>query len=179
VPFSGLKVIFDRTSEVLAAVRTLTNTRVLVGVPAEKASRNGPILNSQLAYIHDNGAPEANIPARPFMKPGIKDVQNQIEEGLRKAGDLALGKGGAAAVERQFERIGTLASVAIKNKISAGIPPPLKESTLRARAARGRKGAKKELERRAQGQAASLEFAIPLIDTGAMRNSITYVVRKK
>lgn len=175
---NGLTVLFDRTAEFLEGVKVLTTTRVLVGVPADKAGRSEAIDNASLAYIHDRGAPEANIPARPFMKPGIASVQDKIEAGLKKAGELALSNGGAA-VARQYERVGTLARDAIKRKINEGIPPPLAESTLKARARRGRKGAVKELARRAKGLPADIVYAKPLIDTGQLRNAISYVVRKK
>jgi hypothetical protein len=55
----------------------------------------------------------------------------------------------------------------------------LSEVTLRRRAAKGRKGAKKELMRRAQGLAPSTAFAKPLIDSAQMRNALNYVIRAK
>ena len=48
---------------VAESVRILANSRLLVGFPAESAGRDeGPLTNAALAYIHDNGAPEAGIP---------------------------------------------------------------------------------------------------------------------
>jgi hypothetical protein len=68
---------------------------------------------------------------------------------------------------------------AVRTKITDGPFAPLADSTLRARARRGRKGAVAELKSRAQGNAPNNANAKPLIDTGQLRKSITYVVRKK
>jgi len=158
---SGVTVVFDQVSKVLAGVGHLASTRVLVGVPAEKAERKDGegISNASLAYIHDKGAPEANIPARPFMEPGIQSAKAGIEDGLKKAGEFAF-DARPEAVERQFQRVGTIARDAIKMKITDGPFAPLKPATIAARKRRGRTGTK------------------PLIDTGSLRNSINYVVRK-
>lgn len=170
---------------VLKNVRALTRTDVLVGVPAENAARDpepgetgqGPN-NAALAYIHDTGLPEQNIPARPFMLPGIMAAEPAITKYLGMAGQQAL-IGDAAGVERMQHAAGLAAQNAIRGKINEGIAPALSERTLKARAARGRKGAKKELAARAKGEAPTLTNAKPLVDTGALRNSITYVIRAR
>lgn len=56
---------------------------------------------------------------------------------------------------------------------------PLADSTVEARARRGRKGAKAELARRAAGESPGTELVKPLIDTGQYRRAITHVVRDK
>jgi hypothetical protein len=112
------------------------------------------------------------------MAPGIKDAQSQISDGLGEAAKLAL-DGKAAAVERQLHRVGLAAEKGIKTKINDGVPPPLAMSTIRGRARRGRKGAKKALAAFASGKASvPLEWVKPLVDTGQMRNAITHVLKK-
>src|SRR5260363_213287 len=64
-------------------------------------------------------------------------------------------------------------------KMTEGPFKPRAESTLQARARRGRIGAAIELERRRRGHTPENANAKPLIDTGQLRKSITYVVRKK
>jgi len=175
----GAKTLIDNVAKVIGGIETLATTRVMVGVPAEKGSRTDgePINNAALAYIHDNGAPEAGIPARPFLRPGVDAKKAEIEAGFEKVGRAAL-DGRTEAVERGFHAVGLIGQNAVRAKINEGVPPPLAESTLRARAARGRKGAAQELANRKAGMPASTELAKPLIDTGQLRNAQTYVIRK-
>jgi hypothetical protein len=157
----GLQTIVDNVAKVAAGIATLSSTRVMVGVPAEKGARKdgSPISNAGLAYVHENGAPEAGIPARPFLKPGIEAKQSEITAALEKTGKAAL-DGNLAGADRGFNITGLIGQNAVRAKINEGVPPPLKPATLAARRARGRTGDK------------------PLIDTGALRNSLTYVIRK-
>lgn len=174
----GVRIMQDRVPDLLGAINELRTIRVMVGVPDDKAGRReGEINNAALAYIHENGAPEAHVPARPFLKPGIATVQKEIEAGLEVAAQLAL-DGWRNAVVRQFNRVGLRAVSAIRAYMTRGIPPPLAESTLRERARRGRKGAAKELARRAKGLPAGVSLAKPLIDTDQLRQAITYVLRR-
>ena len=169
-----IKVI-DRMSQVVEAVAMLSSTRVMVGVPAEEAPRDDAdssttINNAALAYIHDNGAPEANIPPRPFMGPGIEEAKEAIVSGLAKAGKLAF-EGKGEAVDRQFHRVGMIARDSIKRKVTTGPFTALKPRTIEAR------------RRRSTGsnyrrKAVKASDTRPLIDTGAMRNAINYVLRK-
>lgn len=171
-------MVLDKAAQVFEGIAALAAKRVMVGIPADNTDRkdDGPITNAALGYIHENGAPEVNIPARPWLVPGVKSDQQNITDGLKVAGELAL-DGNPQGVERQFHRVGLRTSSAVKAYLNAGVAPPLAESTLRGRAARGRKGAKKELANRAAGGTASTELAKPLIDTAQMRNAVTYVVR--
>ncbi len=67
----------------------------------------------------------------------------------------------------------------MKNHIKAANFTPLADSTVEARARRGRKGAKAELARRAAGESPGTTLAKPLYDTGKYLASITHVVRDK
>lgn len=178
----GLVVKVDRLTQLVKSINELTAKEVLVGVPAAEAGREAaeddgkPINNAALAYIHETGAPEANIPARSFLVPGIQDNQRALERELKRAADQALlGKRGN--VTGALNRVGLVAQAGVRRKINSGDFPPLSDATLRARARRGRKGAQEELDRRAKGEAPSTESAKPLIDTGQLRNSINYVIR--
>lgn len=160
-----MTIVSDRVSGVLAGINVLGTTRVMVGIPAAEATRSDDddaasgINNAALGYIHDNGAPEANIPARPFLEPGIRAVQDKIEAGLRTAADAAMA-GRPEAVDRAYHAIGLKAQAAVRSKITTGPFVELKPRTLANRRRRGRNGTK------------------PLIDTGQLRNAIAYVIRK-
>jgi hypothetical protein len=90
--------------ELRASLSILADVEVLVGVPEETTDvRNEDgqeyITNAALAYIHDNGEPSANIPARPFMVPGITAVQEKIAGQLRKVATRGLTDPDTVAVE--------------------------------------------------------------------------------
>lgn len=180
--------------ELAEALKLLADIDILVGYPedAEDAERHDEsgkpedLTNATLAYIHDNGAPEANIPARPFMAPGIKDVEEKLADKLGEILKAVLIGKGTAVVERGLIQVGTIAALGIQKKINEGIPPPLSDYTLRQRMKNNRKngggarkGAKEELDRRGRGEAPSTEFAKTLVDTAQMRNATTYALRSK
>ncbi len=154
---------------VFASVKELTKSQVLVGVPGantprnadeEEAKKGEPINNATIGYIMEFGAPNANIPARPHLMPGISDAKDTIADQLKKGAQQALaGKAGAADIA--LNKVGLIASSAVKARITEGPFTPLAETTLRARRARGRTGEK------------------PLLDTGQYRNAQTYVIRPK
>ena len=181
---SGLIVLVDNVIKTLEAITELASHNVMVGIPDEKAGRReGAISNAALGYIHENGAPEANIPARPFLLPGVKSVQTELNEGFKKAGELAL-DGKKEGVMRQFHRIGLLAQNAVRKKISEGIPPPLAPSTIKGRMRRIKGKARKAKIDAAiaagtpfSKQGGAEGIFTPLLVTGQLRNAITYVIR--
>lgn len=179
---TGVQVTKKNLQDVIASVRALAASEVLVGVPEEKTERDDgvPLTNAALAYIHDNGAPEAHIPARPFMVPGIKRAEAEIEKRLSMALKAAM-RGNMVAAEGQMMAAGLAAQLGIQKTINDGIPPPLAIATLKKRAAKGRKGAQYELKRRAKGldPIAGMQLAKPLVDTGELRKSITFVIRSR
>ncbi len=168
----------------------LANMEVLAGFPEETTDEHAqrdadgeePITNAALAYIHDNGAPEVNIPQRQFMIPAIEENQDKITNQLVRAARsvlLATGNRDAGRTRDALAAVGLAAERAIKKKINEGVPPPLSEYTLRQRAERGRKGAQAELDARAQGLPPGTDLAKPLVDTANMRNAATYVIRNR
>lgn len=170
---SGMTVVLDKVAEVAGAIRFLGETRVMVGVPETKDERRDekqPIGNAALAYIHSNGEPAANIPAREFLIPGLKNSQPQITDGLKNAGRLAL-DGKREAAKRQLVAVGLIGVNAVRAKLQEGIPPPLKPATI---AARRRRSKGSTYRRKAQ----SATETTPLIDTAQLRNAIATVLRE-
>lgn len=171
----------DKVRHVLDGLQGLERVEVLVGIPAAEAPREneepeGPINNAALGYIHEHGAPEANIPERPFLIPGIAENEEAIARRMRSVVAESL-KGNRGNPRQALEKVGQVAANGVKRKINSGDFTPLSDETLRRRAAKGRKGAQEELDRRAAGEAPGTDLAKPLIDTGQLRNSITYVIR--
>lgn len=160
-------------------LRLLAKTEVLVGFPEDTADRQvGGVSNATLGYIHDNGAPEQNIPQRQFMTPGIEAAKDQITRALQRGVEASLA-GNTDAAEQAMHTAGLVAKLSIQRFINDGIPPPLAAYTLKARARRGRKGAKEELALRATGAAPTLANAKPLVDTAQMRNAVNYAIRAR
>ncbi len=190
---NGVRITGRGMLDVRKDLELLTRTSVLVGFPDETADREPEegeadtgITNAALGYIHDNGAPEQNIPARPFMEPGIDLVRDPITDKLGQTMKAVLRGGGQEKIEQGLSQVGIKAVLGIKNTITDGIPPPLSDATLRARMRKkrkngvgARKGAAIELDRRWDGQDASTEFAKPLVDSAQMLNAVTYVIRPK
>ena len=140
------------------------------------ASKSKPrIGNASLAYIHDNGAPSANIPARPFMKPGVAKAQERINRFLLEAARAKMnGDEGGCLVA--LHKTGMVAQNSIRNVIRLGENfAPLKRATLLARTRSTQSRIKQwhgdKAER--EGIMGSMK---PLIDTGQLLKSIIYVV---
>lgn len=135
-----------------------TGKSVLVGIPASKAARDAEskMTNVDIAYIQNFGSPEANIPSREFMRPGVVKAQSKIVKALRLAGQAAFN---GEAPDKYLHMAGLVAQASIKAKLTDGPFLPLAASTVAARLHRGKKSDK------------------PLIDTGQLRNSINYVIR--
>ena len=152
----------DRLKEIVTAIDALVKKEVLVGIPDGSPDRkdNEPISNAAIGYIQETGSPVNNIPARPFLVPGVADVQRQVADRLGAGAGAAL-DGDLEAAERQMGAAGMIASSSAKHKINSNIQPELKESTLEARRRRG------------------VTRENTLVDTGSLRNAITYVIRKK
>lgn len=165
----GLTTVSDNAANLRATIAALAKRQVLVGVPASTAGRSdGPIDNATLGYIHEFGSPAANIPARPFLHPGVASVGAKIAARLRVAAKLAL-DGKKSNLDRALTAVGLLAQNAVRAKITAGPFEPLSPRTRRKR------------ERKLKGEklTASLADRRPLIDTGALRRAITYVIRDR
>jgi hypothetical protein len=161
-----VRTVVDNSATFLKAQKELRSSQVLVGIPAEKAPRTSeeakgmPINNAALGYIHNYGMPSQNIPARPFLEPGIKNAGSQITNYFGKAGVAAL-EGNTSGVLKNLTAAGIVAASSVRAKINSGPFEPLKASTLAARHRRGRTGEK------------------PLIDTAQLLRSISFILRKQ
>lgn len=176
----GMRITVDKLADVVSNINALLKQDVLVGIPASETERKAgdPISNAELGYIHENGSPANNIPARPFLVPGVANASEDIEQQMRKAADAAL-NGQRRKISERLNAAGMVARDSVKDEINSGDFAPLSDATLKARAARGRKGAQAELASRAAGNAPDNANARPLIDTSQLRNAVNYVVRDK
>lgn len=187
-----MQITKDKLTAVVQSINSLVGKQVLVGFPEATASREdeegAAVTNAQLGYIHEFGAPGANIPARPFLIPGVRKGEKAYMPHLRAAADTALQAGSQDKVDKALTAAGMIAASSAKHEIHTGDFAPLKPSTIRARKyARGTESRREsedrymELVRSGVAPAAAQEEAgiRPLINSGQLSNAITSVVRKK
>jgi hypothetical protein len=172
------------------ALAILKTHEVMVGIPEDttgrKKAKGTPVNNAELLFIHTNGSPANNIPPRPVLEPAIKHNKERISKSYKKAIDAALdgdmggvlpaldaaGLNGQNIVRKYFTESNgweknSDVTVYGSNEYSKDEVPvqKLKKDGTR------RKMPKKPI---IKGKGSSR----PLIDTGEMRKSITYVVRE-
>lgn len=154
----GVTVTKDIGEAVLRNIEKMDGARVLIGIPANKTARQDDgQSNAALGYLHENGSPRRNIPARPFLVPAVKDAAPKLLNVLKaSAADATTDP---LAIDKGLNRAGLLAQAAVKNWIRNGVGfAPLSPETIAMRQEQGYMGTK------------------PLIRTGQLLNSINYVV---
>ncbi len=89
--FMGTKALI-RTGSMVRAIQVIKKGpfQVTVGIPSGKTGR-GNVLLADLARIHEEGAPAANIPARPFMRPVFEAERKNIAKNVMKGVGKNLG----------------------------------------------------------------------------------------
>ena len=175
----------------LGNLEALTKKEVFVGIPQEEAGRPGgdAVNNAELLYLHTNGvrssgmraemqpninsgmkysaahslyvhthgSPAYAVPPRPVLEPSIRDSKEAIGKQIAGAYRAAM-HGDMIGAERGLE----LAGMVAQNAAHAWFEnpnnkwPPNSARTIKAKGSDS-----------------------PLIDTGEMRKSITYVIRDK
>lgn len=166
----------DRVDSIVRALRKLAEKEVLIGVPDSNAERDGNFSNATIAFISEFGSPAANIPPRPHFVPGILDAKDRIVAQMKKAALAAL-DGKQDKVDAALNAVGIIGQNAVKARITGGLTPPLKPTTVSAHLrARGLTAKQKAKRYDKYGDSAGEK---PLILTGAYLNSITYVIRAK
>lgn len=147
------KDIYDKFKQ---SLKKISKVDLLVGVPQEETQREAgskSITNAELMFIHTNGSPAKNIPPRPTIEPTINENKARITKMFSEGVKNALSEDGST---KDIEKLGIWLMNKIKAKFGSDELAPDSPATI----------AKKKSDR-------------PLIDTGQLRNSITYVIRKK
>lgn len=171
----------------------LADLDILVGIPQEGSSREGlkDITNAELAYIHTHGirkrsmilemdeemdrgtpyskayelyirahgSPLWRAPPRPIIEPAIEDPENKkiIAENLKKAAQAALDEDRNQALIELKK-----AGITAQNVVRDWFTNPKNNWAPNSPFTVERKGSDR-----------------PLVDTGELRKSITYVIRRK
>lgn len=156
-----VEVTFDNYKKVMKGLDFLEKSGVYVGIPESETSRpdDKTVTNAELLFIHTNGSPVNNVPARPVIEPALEKDSDRLSKMMEK---VVL-----SALENDFEKAEKnlkLTGMRGQNVSRAWFTdpenkwPPNSPSVERAKRKKGSTNPR------------------PLIDTGELRKSITYVV---
>lgn len=183
-----LRIEEDHSEELLLALDELARVEILVGIPSDSdpehfdeggrvaaqgeerrpTEEGGIQSNATLGYIHEHGSPVNNVPARPWLGPGVEESKGTWLRYMQQAGEAALTfPHDSLKMERGLHAAGMAAVSSVKVRIVSGLEPPLKPATIRARQ-----------RRTPSRQAATSADVTPLVDTAQLLNSISYVIKK-
>lgn len=159
----SVEKVFDQLEEKMKKLQEsltfMNNTEVVAGVPEDKSNRSASISNAALACIHDKGSLLQGIPERPIFQPAIQNALSDIKTSLRAASQSAA-EGEKDQAKNHLEEAGITAMNALKNQFqnnhwTANTPETIK---------------------RKKNDVSSDQT---LVDTGQLRNSMSYAVRDK
>lgn len=127
--------------------------RVRVGVPKGAGRYKDGVHIATIAAVHEFGSADGRVPERSFLRATLAQMRVLIFKLYKKRlPDVMEEKIGLKHVQSE---VGELMVGAIVERISTSIPPPNAKKTI-----------------------AKKKSSTTLIDTGALRQSITYVLEK-
>lgn len=153
----------DNFGKLMKAMNFMLENEVYVGISDETTAREKvePVTNAELLFIHTNGSPVNNIPARPVIEPAIEDDKDRLAKMMDSAFNTAI-KGNELEALRKLK----LAGMRAQNVCRAWFTNPKNGWAPNSPSVSARKRSKGSTEPK------------PLIDTGELRKSITYFVRR-
>lgn len=161
----GVEIVttVDKIGKVAKAMNFMMENEVYVGISDETTTREKgePVTNAELLFIHTNGSPVNNIPARPVIEPAIKDDKERLSKMMESA-FLTAEKGDIEGALRKLK----LAGMRAQNVCRAWFVNPKNGWPPNSPGVAARKRAKGSTDPK------------PLIDTGELRKSITYFIRR-
>lgn len=169
-----MDVFEDLKRRIAAAEEFLDSKRLIVGIPeANCAAEGNGMTNVALAFLQSQGSPVNRIPPRPFLEPAIEQKQtlDRVCDYMREAADAALQEDFAYSLGC-MNRAGTIAENAVKDYFGSSDLAPNAPFTINGGWMRNRVSGKPF---HANGKGSSA----PLIDSGALRSSITHVVEER
>lgn len=157
-----VKTVTDNFSKQLQALEFIKDNSVYVGIQQKDTSREDEVTNAELLFIHTNGSPINNIPPRPVIEPAIKSDSERLSKIMKKAAKCAM-EGNFSEATKQLHIAGTRGRDLSKRWfVNPENHWPPNSQTVAER--KRRKGS---------------TIPRPLIDTGELRNSISYFVETK
>ena len=131
-------------------LKKMTDMEIQVGFQGDQKYEDGTSI-AQVAAVNEFGA--SDIPERPFMRQSFENHEGELQAACDAAQRL-VSSGGSA--EQALQQIGEVAKGLVQDEIVNGGFAPNAESTIK------KKGSEQ-----------------PLIDTGTMRQSVNFVVKRR
>ena len=132
----------------------LKSKGVKVGLPASVGAKmhdESDLSVAAIGAIHEFGSPARNIPERSFIRTTVQEEQNNIKKLFKKEAEKLMD--GEQDVDGMLGIVGAYISAKIKKKITDIKTPPNAEATVEAKGSSN-----------------------PLIDSGQMRQSVTWEI---
>lgn len=156
----------DGFFDMIKALKFINENEVYVGIPDDTTDRenekNNEVTNADLLFIHTNGSPKMNIPARPVIEPALRKDRERISSMMKKAAIFVFDKKYDDAL-KQLKMVG-MRGQNVSRKYFLDQDNGWKPNSSAVQRAKMKKGAQNPR---------------PLIDTGELRKSITYFVKTK
>lgn len=147
---NGVKIIDRGFQKIIENLRHAGGSYVAVGVQGDDKREDSKATNSDVANWMEYGT--VNVPERSFMRSTFDEQLPAIHELKAKLLNQVIA--GKVTVKQGLGLIGAFLTGKIQAKISSNVPPPLAQSTIDAKGS-----------------------SVSLIDTGQLRQSITWTVR--
>lgn len=167
--------------KLLEDIKNIAEIGIYVGIPEEKNIReDGKMNNATLLYIHTNGSEKRNLPPRPLIEPALEANDDKIAADLAEVSRLLL-DGNYKGALKMMHTTGKDALNMITDFYddpSQNQWPRNQDATVRAKIKKKYKSKKKRKEAMEEYRAGG-EVDQILVDTGALRSSITYVIGDK
>jgi hypothetical protein len=174
---------------ILKGLAEMKDSEVTVGLQAGDKTKDGKHDVAWVAGIQEFGLPERNIPARPFMR----DTCDEKELSWRRTANTQVGRfvDGKIEITEVLNKLGEKVQKDVQRKIVDGPFVPNAPYTVFKKLSKSRHGILRAAARyigdgqsknmgKRMNKITGLEGATtPLVDTGRMRQSIRYVVRKR
>ena len=131
--------------------RLRSNSGVYVGIPSGAGQYEDGTPLAVIGAVHEFGSANGHIPERSFLRVPLRSNQaifgKIMGNGLRDVVD------GTSSMRSLMDQIGARAAAVSQEAIAAGISPPNSPSTVKSKGS-----------------------STPLVDTGRLRQSITWAV---
>ncbi|UUM20876.1 hypothetical protein [Mycoavidus sp. SF9855] len=145
----------SKLDRLLDRIKALGQHEIFVGVISSTAHRDSEktsLNNAQIAAVHEYGAPNKGIPARPFLRTTLIKNKQAYTDGLATQMRKAVRQ--HQSPEQAYQVVGLKAASDVQHEIRHGAHTPLKAATIKRK-----------------------KSSQPLIDIGQLHQSITYIVR--
>jgi hypothetical protein len=145
----------SKLDALLNLIKALGQKEICVGVIAKTAPRKDQkarFSNAQIAEVHEYGAPNKGIPARPFLRSTLIRNKQVYTDAL--ATQMRKSVKQRQPAEQAYQMVGLKAAQDVQHEIRHGTHTPLKAATI---------------QRKKSSQ--------PLFDIGQLHQSITSIVR--